>query len=391
MKRIAILGSTGSIGLSTLDVVRHLADRCRVTGLAARSRWELLKDQVAEFRPARAALAGETGFDALESALNGSATRLLKGMKGVSEVAVAEDVDVVLSAITGYAGLEPGLAALRAGKSLALANKESLVTAGPLMIEAARAGGAKIIPVDSEHSAIFQAMASGRAGEVRRVFITASGGPFRTASLREMEEASPEQALRHPTWNMGPKITIDSATMMNKALEIIEARWLFDLRPDQIEILVHPQSIVHSLVEFRDGSVIAQLGMPDMRVPIQYALTWPERLEGNARRLNLAEVRSLAFEPWDPVRFPAVELGFRAAKAGGTLGAVLNAANEVAVEAFLARRIRFTRIASLVREVMDRHRTVASPTLDDIRAADAWARAEARALESTSQGNPIHA
>jgi len=391
MKNIAILGSTGSIGLNTLDVARHLRDRCRITGLAARSRWEVLRDQISEFSPSQAALAEESDYSALAAALNGSPTRLLKGMKGVAEVAVAGDVDVVMSAITGYAGLEPGLAALRAGKTLALANKESLVTAGPLMMEAARAGKASIIPVDSEHSAIFQAMASGRSNEVRRVIITASGGPFRTASLQEMEEAIPEQALRHPTWTMGPKITIDSATMMNKALEIIEARWLFGLEPDQIEILVHPQSIVHSLVEFRDGSVIAQLGMPDMRVPIQYALTWPERLEGNARRLNLAEVRSLGFEALDAARFPAVALGFRAAREGGTLGAVLNAANEIAVDAFLGRKIRFTRIASLVREVMDRHHLVASPTLDDIRTADAWARSESRSLVSTSQGNPIHA
>jgi 1-deoxy-D-xylulose-5-phosphate reductoisomerase len=391
MKRIAILGSTGSIGLSTLDVARRLGDRCRVVGLAARSRWEALRDQVAEFKPTRVALSDSGAVDRLRKALDGASVRLLSGPEGVVGVATAEDADVVLSAITGYAGLEPGLAALRAGKTLALANKESLVTAGPLMLEAARAGGASILPVDSEHSAIFQALASGKREEVRRVVITASGGPFRTATLREMEEAVPEQALRHPTWNMGPKITIDSATMMNKALEIIEARWLFGLEPEQIEVLVHPQSIVHSLVEFRDGSVIAQLGLPDMRVPIQYALTWPERAEADVRRLDLAKVGSLTFEAPDPERFPAIALGFRAVREGGTSGAVLNAANEVAVEAFLARRLKFTRIAAVVREVMDARPIVPAPTLDDIRAADTWARAEALRRISHPQGTPIHA
>ncbi len=391
LKRICILGSTGSIGLNTLDVARHLADRCRVVGLGARSDWRALKAQVEEFGPTRAALADGAAFEQLNGALKRPATRLLKGPEGLVDLARADDVDVVLSAITGYAGLEPGLAALRAGKTLALANKESLVTAGPLMLEAARAGGARIVPVDSEHSAIFQALASGRREEVRRVVITASGGPFRTASLKDMDEATPAQALRHPTWNMGPKITIDSATMMNKALEIIEARWLFGLEPDQIEVLIHPQSIVHSLVEFRDGSVIAQMGHPDMRVPIQYALTWPERLESDVRKLDLAEVRSLTFEAPDPARFPALELGHRAVRAGGTMGAVLNAANEVAVEAFLAGKLRFTRIAPLVRETMDAHRNVQAPTLDDLRASDAWARAETRRLVDSPRGNPIHA
>ena len=391
LKRIAILGSTGSIGRSTLDVVRRNPDRCRIVGLGARSDAESLQAQVAEFKPTRAALAEGGAYEKLKAGLNGHATRLLKGPEGLIDLAIADDVDVVLSAITGYAGLEPGLAALRAGKTLALANKESLVTAGPLMLEAARDGGATIVPVDSEHSAIFQAMASGRREEVRRVIITASGGPFRTATAAQMDEATPEQALRHPTWNMGPKISIDSATMMNKALEIIEAKWLFGLEPDQIEVIVHPQSIVHSLVEFRDGSVIAQLGHPDMRVPIQYALTWPERLEADGKKFDLAEIRSLAFEAPDPVRFPALELGLRAVRAGGTMGAVLNAANEVAVEAFLARRLRFPGIAGVVRETMDAHRKIETPTLDDIRTADAWARAETRRRVETSKGNPIHA
>ena len=389
MKRICVLGCTGSIGLSTLDVVRHLPERCRIVGLGARSDADRLAAQIAEFKPTRAALADPSAADRLRGKTG--STSFHSGPEGLVELAKADDVDVVLSAITGYAGLEPGLAALRAGKTLALANKESLVTAGPLMLDAAREGGAAIVPVDSEHSAIFQALASGRGDEVRRVVITASGGPFRTASLADMENAKPAQALRHPTWSMGPKITIDSATMMNKALEIIEAKWLFGLEADQIDVLVHPQSIVHSLVEFRDGSVIAQLGLPDMRVPIQYALTWPDRLEGAGKRLDLAALGSLTFEAPDRGRFPAIELGFRAARAGGSMGAVLNAANEVAVEAFLAGHLRFTGIAAVVGETMDHHRLVAAPTLESLREADAWARAEARRLIDTTERNPIHA
>jgi len=391
LKRIAVLGSTGSIGLSTLDVVRGLPDRLRIVGLGARSDGEKLKGQIAEFKPTRAALADPRACEQLRRDLGSTGTALLPGPEGLIELAKADDVDVVLSAITGYAGLEPGLAALRAGKTLALANKESLVAAGPLMLEAAGRGGATIVPVDSEHSAIFQALASGRREEVRRVVITASGGPFRTASLKDMEEATPAQALRHPTWSMGPKITIDSATMMNKALEMVEARWLFGLEPDQITVLIHPQSIIHSLVEFRDGSVIAQLGHPDMRVPIQYALTWPDRLESAARSLNLSELRSLTFEAPDPQRFPALELGHRAVRAGGTMGAVLNAANEAAVESFLAGNLRFTRIAAVVGETMDAHPVIETPSLEDLRTADAWARAEARRRIASSKGNPIHA
>lgn len=378
MKSIAILGSTGSIGTSALDVLRHLGPRFRVAGLTTRTRWKELRGQISEFHPDRAAVEDASGYDRLRAEVNGAGTQILSGAAGVRDVAAADGVDVVLSAITGAAGLEPGLAALRRGRTLALANKESLVTAGPLMLDAARAGGARIVPVDSEHSAIFQCLASGRREEVRRVCITASGGPFRTATPEQMRGATREQALKHPTWTMGAKITIDSATMMNKALEVIEARWLFDLDPDAIDVIVHPQSIVHSLVEFRDGSVIAQLGAPDMRVPIQFALTWPERVEGPGRRLDLLSARSLTFEPVDRARFPAVELGFRAARIGGTMGAVLNAANEVAVQEFLEGRLPFLGIAKVVGQVMDRHAVVASPGLEEIRKADAWARAEAR-------------
>jgi len=380
VRRLAVLGSTGSIGVNALDVARHLKSKCRVVGIAARRSWEALRDQAMEFSPTRVAIVDRDCAPRLTAALNG--IQVLAGEQALCDIATADDADVVLSAITGAAGLAAGLAALRAGKTLALANKESLVSAGPLMMEAATAGKAAIVPVDSEHSAVFQAMQSGRREEVAKVYITGSGGPFRTADAAALGNATVEQALKHPTWRMGAKITVDSATLMNKALEVIEAKWLFGLEAEQIEVVIHPQSIVHSLVEFRDGSVIAQLGLPDMRVPIQYAITYPERLDGNVKRLDLTELKTLTFEKPDTTRFPSILLGFRAAREGGTMGAVLNAANEVAVEAFLARRLAFPRIVATVAEVMERHSVKRSPTLDDILQADAWARREAAAVAS---------
>ncbi|MBI2899879.1 MAG: 1-deoxy-D-xylulose-5-phosphate reductoisomerase [Planctomycetes bacterium] len=377
MKRIAVLGSTGSIGVNALDVLRHLASECRVSGLSARSNWRLLEEQAREFRPARVAVSDPGARAELGGRLNGTTIHA-----DPAEIAAHDDVDVVLCAITGAAGLAPGLAALGAGKTLALANKESLVAAGPLMIEAARRGGGRIVPVDSEHNAVFQAMRSGRHEEVRRIVLTASGGPFRDTPLEALAEATVEQALKHPTWNMGAKITIDSATMFNKALEIVEARWLFDVDPSKIEVVIHPQSIVHSIVEFADGSMIAQMGVPDMRTPIQYAITHPQRLAGLARPLDLVAAGALTFRAPDLEKFPSLEMGWRAARAGGTMGAVMNAANEAAVALFLDRRIPFPRIFQLVRAVMDRHELVAEPTLDDVRKADAWARSEVRCSTS---------
>lgn len=376
MKRIAVLGSTGSVGTSALDVAAHLG--LPVRGLAARSNWRALKDQIARFRPAVAALADPAALESLRAELNGSPTALRGGSEGVGAVATEPEADVVLCAISGAEGLGAVLAAAARGKTLALANKESMVMAGPLLLEAARKSGAAIVPVDSEHSAIFQALRGGRRGEVRRVFLTASGGPFARTPREEFDRITPEQALRHPTWNMGGKITIDSATMFNKALEIVEAKWLFDLDPKQIEVILHPQSIVHSMVEFVDGSVIAQMGVPDMRTPIQFAFTWPDRAAGNVKALNLAEVKTLTFEAPDPEKFPSIRLGYRAAEAGGTMGAVLNAANEVAVELFVGRRIPFRRVFEIVERVMDRHAVVPHPTLDDVLRADAWAREEAK-------------
>jgi len=286
----------------------------------------------------------------------------------------------VLVAISGAAGLPSTLAALRAGKTVALANKESLVMAGGLVTSLAREMKVPLLPVDSEHSAIFQALAAGKASEVKRVIITASGGPFRDASVEELEAVTPERALEHPTWSMGRKITIDSATMMNKALEIVEARWLFDLEVPQISVVVHPQSIIHSMVVFCDGSIMAQAGKPDMRMPIQYALTYPDRLPGLVTEPDLAGIGTLEFSEPDVRKFPALELGYRAAREGGTLGAVLNAANEVAVEEFLHQRITFPQIAEQVAKVMDMHTVVAGPSLDDIFEADRWAREETRRI-----------
>jgi 1-deoxy-D-xylulose-5-phosphate reductoisomerase len=376
MKTIAILGSTGSIGTSALDVASHL--NLRVDGLAARSNWRLMKDQIAKWRPAHAAITDADACESLRKELNGAPTSLKSGVEGLRAVAASRQAEVVLCAISGAACLPPALEAAEQGKTLALANKESMVMAGPILWELARKSGATIVPVDSEHSAIFQSLRSGARSEVKRIFLTASGGPFRQTPRAEFGRITPEQALKHPTWTMGGKITIDSATMFNKALEIVEAKWLFDLAPNQIEVLIHPQSIIHSMVEFVDGSVIAQLGLPDMRTPIQFAFTYPARAEGNVKRLNLAEVKTLTFEAPDLEKFPSLALGYRAAQAGGTMGAVLNAANEVAVERFVAREISFLQIFDTVRAVMDRHTVVARPTLDDVLRADAWARQEAR-------------
>jgi 1-deoxy-D-xylulose-5-phosphate reductoisomerase len=380
MKRLAILGSTGSIGVNGLDVAAHLG--LPVTGLAAGANRKVFRHQIDRFRPARAALADAAEFEVLKMELNGSSTELLKGMEGVRAIAAGDESDVVLCAISGAACLGPVIDAADRGKTLGLANKESMVVAGPIVLERAKKSGATIVPVDSEHSAIFQSMRSGAQQEVKRIFLTASGGPFRETPRSAFGSITVEQALKHPTWNMGGKITIDSATMFNKALEIVEARWLFDLKASQIEVIVHPQSIIHSMVEFVDGSVIAQLGLPDMRTPIQFALTYPGRSEGNVKRLNLAEIRTLTFQEPDLEKFPSLKLGWRAAEAGGTMGAVLNAANEVAVDRFVKKEISFLQIFETVKTVMDRHSLVGHPTLEDVLQADAWARQEARCINS---------
>jgi 1-deoxy-D-xylulose-5-phosphate reductoisomerase len=372
-KRITILGSTGSIGTSTLDVTRSLGQRFPVTGLGARRRWRELAEQAREVGAVAVAIADPAHADEIRPLL-GRGADLLIGPEGLVELAQREDSDFIVAAIVGAAGLASTVAGVRAGKRVGLANKEALVVAGALIVPLARQTGAQLLPIDSEHSAVFQSMAAGRREEVHKIYLTASGGPFRTWTWEEMTRATVEDALRHPTWSMGPKITIDSATMMNKALEIIEARWLFDLDPGAIEVLIHPESIIHSMVEFRDGSVIAQLGTPDMRTPIQYALTYPERVDGCARRLDFSTLRRLNFEPPDPDRFPALRLGYAVARAGGTAGAVLNAANEAAVEAFQQGRLGFTQIVSVSEKVLGRHTVKSNPTLEELLDADGWAR-----------------
>jgi 1-deoxy-D-xylulose-5-phosphate reductoisomerase len=374
-RRVLILGSTGSIGQSALKLADALREEFRIVALAARRNWELLAEQVRRFHVPAAALVEDRHVADLRAACPPKTT-IFAGAEGLVRLVRESDADFVLAAIVGAAGLPATLAAVERGLDVGLANKESLVVAGSILMPlAARRGGA-LIPVDSEHSAIFQALQAGRREDVAKIYLTASGGPFRTWPVEKIWTATLEQALQHPTWSMGPKITIDSATMMNKALEIIEAHHLFGLSPDQIEVLIHPESLVHSMVEFRDGSVIAQLGTPDMCTPIQYALTFPRRRPGVAAPLSWAEARTLRFEPPDAVRFPALRLGYAAARAGETSGALLNAANEAAVEKFRRGEIPFGRIASLCEEVLGRRRPIREPTLDDLLECDAWARRE---------------
>jgi len=375
-RRVAVLGSTGSIGTSTLDVVRHLPDRLAIVGLAANSKWEQLADQCRAFKPRFAVITEPAAFKQADRAFFPKETELLCGEEGIRRLVADASVDVVLSAVVGAAGLSGTWAALEAGKTVALANKETLVVGGPLVTELAASRGTKILPVDSEHSAIFQALTGHTAADVSRVVLTASGGPFRGKLASELEHVTPEQALKHPTWNMGPKITVDSATLMNKALEVIEARWLFGLSAEQIDVIIHPESIVHSFVEFVDGSVLAQLSPPDMRLPIQLALLYPDRVCGPAKRLDWQTLSALHFERPDRETFAALELGFEVARRGGTCGAVLNAANEAAVGRFLSADMAFLDIARCCRAVLDAHNYDPRPSLEGLLALDRWARQE---------------
>ncbi|MCA9047893.1 MAG: 1-deoxy-D-xylulose-5-phosphate reductoisomerase [Planctomycetaceae bacterium] len=373
---VIVLGSTGSIGTSCLDVIRSHRGSMRLCGAVARSNAGVLVEQAVEFRPDWVSLSDAAARVRLRQELP-AGIRIPASEEDLEQEIAGDSADVVVSAIVGAAGLRPTLAAVEAGKRVGLANKETLVMAGGLVTERAAANGARILPVDSEHSAIFQALQAGRRQDVRRIVLTASGGPFRGWTAAGMRDVTPEMALKHPTWEMGRKISIDSATMMNKALEIIEARWLFDLSPDQIAVVIHPQSVVHSFVEFRDGSVISQMSPPDMRLPIQYALTFPERWECPSPDTDWGTVQTLEFHPPDPDAFPALGLGFEVAGCGGSAGAVLNAANEVAVERFLNHEIRFDQITQICREVLHHHQHDARPTLDGILAADNRARKEA--------------
>jgi 1-deoxy-D-xylulose-5-phosphate reductoisomerase len=386
---VAILGSTGSIGLSTLDVVRRHPDRFRVVALAARSNGARLLEQCLEFRPFVAALAESAAADGLrqELARHECATRVLAGEAGLEAAASLPEAAQVMAAIVGAAGLKPTLAAAAAGKRVLLANKESLVCAGRLLMEAVCRSGAELVPIDSEHNAVFQclpqpAVAGTRAAGVRRIVLTASGGPLRGCSPEALEAVTPEQAVAHPNWSMGRKISVDSATLMNKGLELIEACWLFGVGPSVVDVVVHPQSVIHSMVEYTDGSVLAQLGNPDMRTPIAHAMGWPDRIESGVKSLDLVEVGRLDFEAPDLERFPCLRLAREAAEAGGTAPAVLNAANEVAVAAFLEGRLNFTGIAGVIDSVLNRHEIRPVSELADALAADGWAREAADRITS---------
>ncbi|PYK32283.1 MAG: 1-deoxy-D-xylulose-5-phosphate reductoisomerase [Verrucomicrobia bacterium] len=376
-KRVVVLGATGSIGDSTLKVAHDIPERMEIVGVAANSNAEKLATAANKTRAKTICLVDERKIDILKSKLEYE-PKIVLGKDGLREIARMEEADMVLIAIVGTAGLHPALDAIESGKDLAVASKEILVMAGEAVMSAAQKRGVKILPVDSEHNAIFQCL-DGRTSEVRRIILTASGGPFRKTPAERLEHVTVEEALKHPTWNMGPKITIDSATLFNKGLEMIEAHWLFNVGMDRVEVVIHPQSIVHSMVEFVDGSTLAQMSYSDMCFPIQYAVTWPDRVANTLPPLDFSTLNKLEFEIPRYEHFPALNLARKAGDAGGTLPAVMNAANEVAVALFLNRKIRFPQIWQIVARVMDRHQVVAHPDLDAILAADLWARAEATA------------
>ena len=381
MKHISLLGSTGSIGVNVLNIVRQFPDRYRIVGLAAGRNIKRLVRQIDEFQPDIVSVVDEKRAKQLQALLSSTWNGKIRfGLVGNQEVAAWSEAEMTISAVVGAAGLLPTLTAIEAGKDIGLANKETLVVAGRLVMEKVRENGVKLLPIDSEHSAVFQALEAGRKEDVDKIILTASGGPFINRSKQELEHVTKEQALDHPNWSMGPKITIDSATLMNKGLEVIEARWLFEMTPGSIEVVVHPQSIIHSLVQYQDGSVVAQLGIPDMRIPIGYALSYPERMSLELPPLNLSQCGNLEFLEPDYDRFPALRLAFEALEQGGVSSAVLNAANEVAVDAFLQRRISFPRIPNLVEETMQRVTGGSDTELNDLLEADQQARLVANEL-----------
>jgi len=379
MKNVVLLGSTGSIGTSTIKVAEDLPDQIRLIALAAGNNVDLLVQQTLKHKPQAVSISDPAKAKELRDAL-GARTEVFSGNEGLIKLATLPAADIVLIAIVGTAGLQPALAAIRAGKDIAIASKEILVMAGETVMSEARKHGVRVLAVDSEHSAIFQCLDGKPSHSVRKMWLTASGGPFRKTPKADFASITVEQALKHPSWVMGKKITIDSATLFNKALEMIEARWLFDIEMARVAVVVHPQSVVHSMVEFVDGSMLAQLSTPDMCLPIQYALTYPARAASDRVQTSLAKLGSLTFEEPDLDRFPALDLARRAGEAGGTLPAVLNAANEVAVEAFVNRKINFPQITEMVRRTMDAHQVVAHPTLEQILESDTWARKEARSF-----------
>lgn len=373
-KRVAILGSTGSIGTQTLDVIRQHPDWFTVEVLTAQHNWELLVAQALEFKPNAVVIGNEDHYSKVKEALSGEPIKVFAGQKAIAQVVEMDTIDVVLTALVGYAGLIPTVHAIRAGKQIALANKETLVVAGELITALVKQHGVNIYPVDSEHSAIFQCLVGEFHNPIEKIILTASGGPFRGKDKAYLASVTREQALKHPNWDMGAKITIDSASLMNKGLEVIEAKWLFGLKTEQIEVVVHPQSIVHSLVQFEDGSIKAQLGLPDMRIPIQFALSYPDRLKSNFERFNFANYPQLTFEQPDLKTFRNLQLAFDALAAGGNAPCVLNAANEVAVAAFLNKQVGFLEMSDLIEETLTRSEFIAHPQLEDYIATDRKAR-----------------
>jgi 1-deoxy-D-xylulose-5-phosphate reductoisomerase len=378
MKKISVLGSTGSIGVNTLDVAERNPNQFKIVALAGGNNIEVLADQINKFQPKLVSVLNPENIDPLKKAIKGTSPEILSGEEGAIAVASVQEVDMVVSAIVGGAGLAPTFAAIQNGKDIALANKETLVIAGEVVLKAAK-GKCEIIPVDSEHSAILQALNGESQKRVKKIILTASGGPFRTYTLDQMEEITVSQALKHPNWAMGPKITIDSATMMNKGLEYIEAKWLFGL-DTPVEIVVHPQSIIHSMVEFTDTSIMAQLGLPDMRVPIAYAMSYPDRLEADLPSLDFTKLARMDFEAPDFEKFPCLKLAFRALEDGQSMPAILNAANEIAVQGFLEERIAFKEIPEIIKSTMDNHERQPINDINDVLEADRWAREEATKL-----------
>jgi 1-deoxy-D-xylulose-5-phosphate reductoisomerase len=379
MKRLAILGSTGSIGVNTLEVVRQFPEEFEILALAAAgTNLALLCEQIKQFKPRLVSVRDQERAHAFREALSGERVEIVYGVEGLIQAATLSGVDLVVLSVVGSIGIHPLLAAIQEGKDIALANKESIVTAGEIVMKKAQEKGVAILPIDSEHSAIFQALGSTLTGEgVKRIILTASGGPFYTVPAEALKKVSPQEALAHPVWDMGPKISVDSATLMNKGLEVIEAHWFFQVLPEQIEVVIHPQGVVHSLVEYVDGSIIAQLSIPDMRIPIAYALSYPQRLAIDLPALNLAELNHLTFDPPDYEKFPCLKLAYQALDNGGTMPAVLNAANEVAVEAFLQGGISFDEIPRVVASTMEKHRTTPLRGVEDALEADRWAKERA--------------
>ena len=373
-KRVAILGSTGSIGTQTLDVIRQHPDWFTVEVLTAQHNWELVVEQALEFKPNAVVIGNEDHYSKVKEAISGEQIKVFAGQKAIAQVVEMDTIDVVLTALVGYSGLIPTVHAIRAGKQIALANKETLVVAGELITALAKQHGVNIYPVDSEHSAIFQCLVGEFHNPIEKIILTASGGPFRGKDTTYLSSVTREQALKHPNWDMGAKITIDSASLMNKGLEVIEAKWLFGLKTEQIDVVVHPQSIVHSLVQFEDGSIKAQLGLPDMRIPIQFALSYPDRLKSNFERFNFANYPQLTFEQPDVKTFRNLQLAYDALAAGGNAPCILNAANEIAVAAFLNRQIGFLEMSDLIEETLNQANFLARPQLEDYIESDRQAR-----------------